>query len=1059
MNRDRFAEIDRVCQGALDRDPAERAAFLDEACGGDANLRAEVETLLAGAPGATSLPEMAVLPRANALTTGQRLGPYEITERAGAGGMGEVYKARDTRLGRTVALKVLPAGVAADPERRARFVRESKAVAGLNHPHICALYDVGREVPTGDDRASRADAGAAHPGEEGAGPMAPAREPIDFLVMEYIEGTPLAPPCPLGKALEFAIQIADALRASHEKGIIHRDLKPSNVMVTPDGQVKVLDFGLAKQLDGKSSASEVLTDTVPPADPSLTRQGVAMGTLSYMSPEQVEGRPLDGCSDIFSFGALLYELLTGQRAFKGGSAVSTLSAILRDTPAPASSVRREVPPRLEAIVGRCLEKDRDARFASAADLHSALLRCQAELLGRTTGFRSLLRPRVMVPLALILVAAIATGAWLAYRASRARWARNVALPEIARLASTGPNARAFLLAREAFRYLPDDPSLRDWLQAVAAPARLIKTTAPGALVQWRDYSSPDDAPWETVGTTPLERRFVPLAYVRWRISKEGYDPLDIAFSLWMGPRTFELKKRGSTPPGMVRVQSGQYQYGTASPVDLDEYFIDKYEVTNRQFREFVDAGGYRSREYWHHPFVKDGHELTWEQAMEAFRDTTGRPGPAAWALGSYPDGQSDFPVSGMSWFEAAAYAAFKGKSLPTVHHWRYAADVGMFSGIYLLSNFSAAPAPVGKFRAIGRWGTYDMAGNVKEWCANSTEAGDRRYILGGAFGEESHMFDVPDAQAPFRRLTTYGFRCVKYPRAIAESLLAPLSMQRRDYDKEKPVDDETFRAYRNMYSYDHTPLNAVVESADDSREYWRKEKITFDAAYDKERVIAYLFLPRNAVPPYQVVVFFPSAYALRLPSSVNLPTVPFQVFLRTGRAVLEPIYKGQFERGTGQMEAGSRQVDRFIRIYRDLGRSIDYLETRPDIDRARLAYYGTSMGASAGTVLMALEPRFKASILASGGLLSSRVLPQMDALNFAPRMKMPTLLIAGRYDFMFPVDANQRPLLRLLGTPKPDKQLEVFENGGHFMNYEDGPKVAKLMLDWLDRYLGPVKMK
>ncbi|MBE3131918.1 MAG: SUMF1/EgtB/PvdO family nonheme iron enzyme, partial [Acidobacteria bacterium] len=678
-----------------------------------------------------------------------------------------------------------------------------------------------------------------------------------------------------------------------------------------------------------------------------------------------------------------------------------------------------------------------------------------------TGLRVLLRPRVMVPLALILVAAIAAGAWLAYRASRARWARNVALPEIARLAGVGPSARAFVLAREARRYVPDDRSLQDWWRAVTA-LPLIQTTPPGALVQWKDYSAPDDAPWETLGTTPLKVA-VPNAYVRWRISKEGYDPLEVAFSLWTGAKAFELKEKGSTPPGMIRVQRGRYQYGTAPPIDLDEYFLDKYEVTNRQFKEFVDAGGYRTREYWKQPFVKDGRELTWEQALEEFRDTTGRPGPSTWALGTYPDGQADFPVGGVNWFEAAAYAAFRGRSLPTVHHWRNAANVGLFSDICLLSNFGAGPAPVGKFRGMAPWGAYDMAGNVKEWCANATEAGDSRYILGGGFGEAGHMFEVPDAQPSFRRLATYGVRCARYPRPFSETLLAPVGVERRDYDKEKPVDDETFRTYRNLYSYDRTPLNAVVQSVDDSREYWRKEKITFDAGYGNERVIAYLFLPRNAVPPYQVVVYFPSAYAVRLRSSENLPTEFFQFFLRTGRAVLHPVYKGQFERGTGLLVDQRAQPialrDRFIQVYRDLGRSIDYLETRPDIDAARLAFYGASMGVTAGTVLMAMEPRLKASILVSGGLLSSRVPPEVDALNFAPRAKMPTLLITGRYDFTFPVDSNQKPLFRLLGAPEQDKKHRIFESGGHFQNPDDGPELAKEMLDWLDRYLGPVRTK
>jgi serine/threonine protein kinase/dienelactone hydrolase len=1087
MNRDRFAEIERVCQGALDLDPGERAAFLDEACGGDTNLREEVDALLAGASDAPSMPEVDA-PRgvSAALAAGQRLGPYEIIRREGAGGMGEVYKARDTRLGRTIAIKVLPASMASDTERRARLVRESKTIAGLNHPRICALFDVGREVPSAPPPVRD---------DEHSGPSAPEPQAVDFLVLEYVEGKPLPTPCSVEQALDFAIQIAEALKASHEQGIIHRDLKPSNVMVTPAGQVKVLDFGLSRRIDVTADPGRRLNDSAAPThDPTLTGQGVALGTPSYMSPEQVEGRPLDARTDIFSFGVLLYELLTGQRAFKGDSAISLLSAILRDTPAAIMDVRRDVPKRLAAVVARCLEKNRDARYASAADLLRDLRACQSDLPGHRTGLRSLLRPRVMVPLACVLVAMISAGGWLAYRASRARWARNVALPEIARLAVV-PNARAFVLAREARRYLPDDPAMEDWWRAVALPGQ-IRTTPPGALVQRKDYAAPDDSPWETAGTTPLMpwtfRWFVvparlvaqklglsseptirpadaarvlmvPSGYVRWRISREGNDPIEVAFSLWTGPRAFELKAKGTTPVGMVRVPAGSYQYAGAPQIQLGEYLLDTYETTNRQFKEFVDAGGYRNREYWKQPFVKDSRELTWEQAMEEFRDTTGRPGPSTWSLGSYPDGQADFPVGGVSWYEAAAYAAFRGKTLPTVHHWRNAADFGLFSDIFPLSNFGTAPAPVGKFRGMGAWGTYDMAGNVKEWCANA-EKGDRRYILGGGFGESGTMFEAADAQPAFSRVANFGIRCASYPHSLSADLLAPVGVQRRDYNTEKPVDDETFSAYRNMYAYDHTPLNAVVESVDDSRESWRKEKITFDAAYGKERVSAYLFLPRNAVPPYQLVVYYPSAVAIRLRSSENLATTPFFQWLTlTGRAVLQPVYKGHYDRKSGPLLDPVRSPnsirDRIIQQYRDLARSIDYMETRPDIDATRLSYYGTSAGVTLGPVFMALEPRLKASILVAGGLPSTRYPPAGDAINFAPRAKMPTLLLGGAHDFVFPVETNQKPLIRLLGAPDQDKKYWVFVNSGHFPDPADLPDGARMMLEWLDKYLGPVKMK
>jgi len=938
--------------------------------------------------------------------------------------MGEVYRATDTRLDRNVAIKVLPAYLSADPERRARFAREARTIAGLNHPYICTLYDVGRE---GD---------------------------VDFLVMEYVDGTPLASPCPVPTALEYAIQMVDALRAAHQNGIIHRDLKPANVLVTPKGHVKVLDFGLAKHLVAPTD----VTAAVQSDELELTRKGVVIGTVSYMSPEQVEGRPLDARSDIFSFGAVLYELLTGQRPFRGESAASIMSAILREAPKPVRTVRHEVPRRLETILNRCLDKNREARYASTADLHEQLLACAAELRGRSAGFRALLQPHVSVPVSLVLVAAVAATVWFGVRSRRAGWARNVALPEIARLAQLGPSVEVFRLAGEARRVVPDDRELQQLWRDVAGPIT-IRTTPPGATIEWRDYSAAEDSPWESLGSSPVEGAMVPKSYLRWRISKDGFDAVNVAFSVWTThERTFQLEPLGSSPPGMVRVPGGPYQFGVAPAVELDDYWLDKYEVSNREFKEFVDAGGYRRREYWTHPFVKDGRDLSWEQAMEEFRDTTGRPGPSTWALGTYPDGQADFPVAGVSWYEADAYATFAGKSLPTVYHWRKAANVGIFSDIYRLSNFGKGPARVGSHRGLSPWGAYDMAGNVKEWCWN--QADDRRYILGGAWGEPSYMFAAADAQAPFRRLATYGFRCARYPRPLADPLRAAVRGLTRDYSKEEPVSDETFRLYQHIYSYDRTPLNAVTESVDGSSEHWRTEKITIQAAYGNERVTVYLFLPRNAVPPYQTVVFYPGGYAFRSGSSENLSTQYVDFLMRSGHAVLYPIYKGSYERGGGLPLSGPGAVrDQRIQQFRDLGRSIDYVETRRDLDRERLAYYGLSTGAVIGPILTSLEPRFKASILIAGGLPQYSLPPEADPINFAPRAKTPVLMLNGRHDFQLPLDSSQEPMFRLLGAPQTDKRRVVFDESGHFPNPAQVPEIYKEALDWLDRYLGPVQTK
>ncbi len=278
------------------------------------------------------------------LAPGTQLGPYEIGAPLGAGGMGEVYRARDTRLERSVAIKILPAQFSSDPVRKQRFEREAKTISSLNHPHICVLYDVG------------------------------SQDGLDYLVMECVEGETLAKrlekgPLPLEQVLKYGTQIADALEKAHRSGVIHRDLKPGNIMLTPTG-AKLLDFGLAKPAAPLTSLA-TLTATAAKQSPA-TEQGAIVGTFQYMSPEQIEGNDLDGRSDIFSLGAVLYEMLTGQRAFQGKSQLSVASAILEKEPAPINRVKPLTPPALDHAIRRCLAKEPEERWQSAADLAGEL---------------------------------------------------------------------------------------------------------------------------------------------------------------------------------------------------------------------------------------------------------------------------------------------------------------------------------------------------------------------------------------------------------------------------------------------------------------------------------------------------------------------------------------------------------------------------------------------------------------------------------------------------------------------------------------------------------------
>ncbi|MBA7683167.1 hypothetical protein ES703_91525 [subsurface metagenome] len=279
----------------------------------------------------------------------------------------------------------------------------------------------------------------------------------------------------------------------------------------------------------------------------------------------------------------------------------------------------------------------------------------------------------------------------------------------------------------------------------------------------------------------------------------------------------------------------------------------------------------------------------------------------------------------------------------------------------------------------------------------------------------------------------------------------------RDYYQERPVSDEVFDIYLKMYAYDKIELNAVIESIDEQSEDWVKEKITFDAAYGGERVIAYLFLPKNFDPPYQTIVYFPGSNAIHTRSSESMGTSAFDFIIKSGRAVMYPIYKSTYERGD-ELDSDYPNETKFYRDHvimwaQDLSRSIDYLEIRSDIESDRLAYYGVSWGGAMGAIMPAVEMRFKVSILYVAGLGFEPALPEVDQINFVSRVTIPVLMLNGKYDHYFPLETSQKPMFQLLGTPPEQKRFVVYETG-HVV-----PRIQmiKESLEWLDRYLGPVK--
>ena len=948
---------------------------------------------------------------------GTKLQHYTITGKLGSGGMGEVYRASDTKLGRDVAIKVLLQEMTADEERRQRFRQEALLAAAFNHPNIAVVHDVGEQ----DD--------------------------VTFIVMELVRGESLrslvrGELMDVRRTIEIANGVAAGLARAHREGVVHRDLKPDNVVLTDEGVPKILDFGLGKLIGGADpDVGEPLTEAptvTAQTSPYLTRAGQVIGTLAYMSPEQVNGRPVDARSDVFSFGVLLYEMLSGTRPFAGESTLDTATAILRDDPLSLGELRRDVPSGLQSILDRCLEKDPENRYASGRELHDDLLALKRQLEAPAAGLGSLLkRPVVVVSMVLILALIGAGLARVLHRSSRVSWARKTALPEVERLYDAGDRDGAMRLLYEAAEIIPDDPYLVKYFSGITMPLT-IDSDPPGATVSVKGYNHPERE-WMTLGQTPLEN--APVAQpARLRVEKQGYATYEGApFGM---RETIRLFREDEIPPGMVHVSGGTGEFGAAEPVALNDFWIDTYEVTNRDYKAFVDDGGYRDDRYW-----VDGADRS------AFVDTTGRPGPSGWALGSYPEDEDDLPVGGVSWFEASAYAAWAGKSLPTVFHWRLAARQSIFSEILLWSNFDVkGPAEVGSYPGLGPSGTYDMAGNVREWCFNQT--GDSRHILGGAWSEPDYLYRDTDAADPYDRSAINGFRCMLTTESPPEAALIAIEHPIEDHRQDTAVDDDVFALLLQSFDYDDRGLDLRVESTDDGPEQWRHEIVSVRTAYGDERMPIHLFLPKNVDPPYQTVVYFPPSSARYLTDGSN-PSFPFAYFIpASGRALVYPIYKRTYDRQV-DINGPNDFREATIQIGKDLRRTVDFLEAREDIDSDKLVFYGLSWGAYLGPQLTAVEQRFAASMLVAGGLYRfpedwpAIAVPQ----NFAPRSTVPTLMVNGKADFGAPLETNIQPMFDMLGTPAEHKRL-VLLDGGHVPTSTN--ELIRAVLDWLDKYLGPV---
>lgn len=687
---------------------------------------------------------------------------------------------------------------------------------------------------------------------------------------------------------------------------------------------------------------------------------------------------------------------------------------------------------------------------------------------------------VVAAIALLVVLGVKVKDYIEYQ-EQVRWARDEAMPAIREMMQTmwRDFSEPYALAVKAEAIIPDDPELGQIMESISMQID-VESQPPGATAYYKNYNTPE-AEWISLGTTPVRQVRLPVGIFRWKFELEGHATVLAAASTWdinvasgsdllMPSNLFrKLDSKEGLPPGMVRVQ------GTETPQGfIGDFFIDQFEVSNAQFKKFVDAGGYTNPEYWQEEFIADGQILNWEEAVSGFVDSTGRPGPSSWIGGHHPERLENHPVSGVSWYEADAYARFAGKELPTEVHWGIARgeysplidwpQLGGYATFAPFSNIGGnGTVAVGSLPGFTAYGAYDLGGNVREWCMNDSALG--KLVRGGAWDDNPYAFASLTQAPPMTRTPGHGFRMMKYidkdpvpPSVFGAIPTNPVV----DYAAHEPVSDEVFQVYLNQFAYDRGDLGLQPISVDDDHPDWTLERVSVTSPYGDERMIINLFLPRNTAPPYQTVIYFPGSAALFQNSSENFSEyyeVPvFLSFLiRNGRAVAFPVYQGTFERQDDRyflLHMGSSThafTEYTTQIVKDFRRAVDYLETRSDIDAGKLAYYGMSWGGMLGAIIPAVEDRLKTAIILAGGL-DDVGLPEVKSINYLPRITMPVLMMSGKYDTLIGYENSARPMFELLGTPEEHKKIKAYPTD----HIPPKAEYVRETLDWLDKYFGPV---
>jgi dienelactone hydrolase len=685
------------------------------------------------------------------------------------------------------------------------------------------------------------------------------------------------------------------------------------------------------------------------------------------------------------------------------------------------------------------------------------------------GSKATKKPRKSWTLYLNIFVTLLLGALFVYYFQKGSTAETLLDEKLPEIVAAFDNDQFEIVFRETKKLLDEgntNPVVQSYYDKVTEPVSI--TTVPEGVAVSFKYVRDSLDNWVDLGKSPLNAIRVPNSYLEYRFNYQGMEQTEVVHTYYLknGLNHFILPTSDSIPEDHVLFLGGAKPLSYPGidhlpAVNIAPYSISKFEVTNQEYKAFVDAGGYENPEYWNFPYEMNGDVLTFENTVPKFVDRYGKVGPANWSYGNYPDGQGSFPVTGICWFEAMAFAKFSGLSLPNLYQWANAATLSSATSFVPSSNFSKNQlVAIGSLDSQNRNDLYDIAGNAREWIINSIdETNSKKGILGGGFNDDAYYFNDYYGQSALDRSISNGMRLAKNLESTATYDTDPtavVSIAKRDFLNEEKVSDDVFQIFKEQFDYPKKPLNASTSLSESTSGSFRAERFEVSSPYEQDGVLpGYIFYDSEHPKPLKPIIYFPGSNAIHLTNidfAIKRYLKRFDYLMSEGYAVVLPIYLSTYEREDELKSDYPNDSDSYkehvIKWGKDYRRAIDYIVSREDLDASNLTYFGVSWGGAMANTLLAIDDRVKSATLYVAGLCFQRSKKEVESYHYTSRITMPVLMLNGEFDQFFPLETSQIPMFKLLATPDEDKEHYVSETG-HFVPRD--VLIAK-HLEWLKKY-------